>query len=90
MVGEKSVALGEGKDNYDGSYKMIRTCCSIKRKKKTILITQLYLLARTNRKSSTKLRVVLKKCVQDKRWEKLSESCISRKIMISELLLRKN
>ena len=76
-MGENGVALGEGKDNFDRSYKIDTNWLLNKKKKKTILITQLYLLARTNRKSSTKLRVVLKKCVQDKRWAKFAESCTS-------------
>ena len=48
-------------------------------------MTQLYLLAiKTNRNSKIKLRIVIKKSLQEERWEKPIESCLSRKI--SELL----
>ena len=76
MVGENTVAPGEGRDNYDGSYK-IDTNLLLNEEN---FISQVYLLSiRTNKNAQIKIRVVIKKIVQDKRRVKLTEK-------LSELL----
>ena len=76
MVGEKAVAPGEGRDNYDGSYK-IDTNLLLNEEN---FISQVYLFSiRTNKNAQIKIRVVIKKIVQDKRRVKLTEK-------LSELL----
>ena len=76
MVGENAVASGKGRDNYDGSYK-IDTNLLLNEEN---FISQVYLLSiRTNKNAQIKIRVVIKKIVQDKRRVKLTEK-------LSELL----
>ena len=77
-MGENGVTLGEGKDNFDGSYNIDTNLLLNEMKKKAqFLYLNSICFLRTKKNALIKIRVVIKKSLRDKRWAKLTESCIS-------------
>ena len=75
MVGGNAVAPGEGRDNYDGSYKIDTNLLNEENFISQYLV---YLLSiRTSKNAQIKIRVVMKKFVQDKRRVKLTEKTLT-------------
>ena len=74
-MGENAVAPGEGRDNYDGSYKIDTNL--LLNEGNFISQDLVYLLSiRTSKNAEIKIRVVIKKIVQDKLRVKLTKKII--------------